>query len=207
MPILEITSRERSALRAAAHPLRPVVLIGDNGLSDAVLKEIDLNLNAHGLIKVRASGQDRDEREVILGQICESLSCASVHHLGKMLILYRPSDRASPVTAAKKTAAPPKRKASEPHTPKKMAATGKTLTKRDARSPRKTEEDTAESAGKRPRAAFVPLNSNGKPARPTIRKPAAGTTRRAGSALSLRAGARSGIVRTTSSRKPGRGDK
>jgi hypothetical protein len=46
---MELTPRERSALRAAAHPLRPVVLIGDNGLTEAVLKEIDMNLSAHDL--------------------------------------------------------------------------------------------------------------------------------------------------------------
>ena len=50
MSILEITSKERSTLRSAAHALKPVVQIGDNGLSEAVLKEIDLNLNAHSLI-------------------------------------------------------------------------------------------------------------------------------------------------------------
>ncbi|WP_195846993.1 YhbY family RNA-binding protein, partial [Bordetella pertussis] len=97
MPILELTSRERSDLRSAAHPLRPVVLIGDNGLTDAVLKEIDLALTAHELIKVRAGGDDREAREAMLATICDTLSCAAVP--------------------------------SEPHTPKKMAAEGKRLTK------------------------------------------------------------------------------
>lgn len=91
MPILELTSRERSDLRSAAHPLRPVVLIGDNGLTDAVLKEIDLALTAHELIKVRAGGDDREAREAMLATICDTLSCAAVHHLGKTLILFRPT--------------------------------------------------------------------------------------------------------------------
>jgi RNA-binding protein len=208
MPILEITSRERSTLRAAAHPLHPVVLIGDNGLSDAVLKEIDLNLNAHSLIKVRANSQDRDERDVTLGKICDTLSCAAVHHLGKMLILYRPSGNGIlPTPGAKKKAEAPKRKPSEPHTPKKMAALGKTLTKRDTRSPRKSDDTPVEPTGKRTRAGVVMLNAKGKPARPTHKPAPAPSARRAGSALSLRAGARNGIVRTTSSKKPDRGDK
>lgn len=84
MPILELTSRERSDLRSAAHPLRPVVLIGDNGLTDAVLKEIDLALTAHELIKVRAGGDDREAREAMLATICDTLSCAAVHHLGTL---------------------------------------------------------------------------------------------------------------------------
>src|SRR5690606_16146179 len=127
MPILELTSRERSELRSAAHPLKPVVLIGDNGLTDAVLKEIDRALTSHGLIKVRAGGNDRDERETLLASICDSLSCAPVHHLGKVLILFRPLP--GNVTVAPDERTPGRRKPSEPHTPKKLAAEGKTLSK------------------------------------------------------------------------------
>ncbi|MFJ0782697.1 YhbY family RNA-binding protein, partial [Bordetella bronchiseptica] len=146
MPILELTSRERSDLRSAAHPLRPVVLIGDNGLTDAVLKEIDLALTAHELIKVRAGGDDREAREAMLATICDTLSCAAVHHLGKTLILFRPDLRAAAAKAAADT--PAKRRPSEPHTPKKMAAEGKRLTK--TRPARKAAEAAAPAAGARP---------------------------------------------------------
>ena len=90
MSILELTSKERSALRSAAHSLKPVVQIGDNGLTESVLKEIDRNLTAHSLIKVRVASDEREERSNMLDQICETLSCANIHHLGKILILYRP---------------------------------------------------------------------------------------------------------------------
>ncbi|ARP80525.1 hypothetical protein CAL12_06540 [Bordetella genomosp. 8] len=193
MPILEITSRERSALRSAAHALRPVVLIGDKGLSDAVLKEIDANLTSHGLIKVRAGGEDRDTREEMLASICDSLSCAPVHHLGKVLILYRPSAAMPTPVAPAAPAGQPKRKASEPYTPKKLAAEGKSLAK-PARAPRKTADD----ADDKRRPDRGELNKAGKPVRPSTRKAAApshGIPRRSGSALSLRAGARSGLQR------------
>ncbi|WP_454691535.1 YhbY family RNA-binding protein [Achromobacter aloeverae] len=201
MPILEITSRERSALRSAAHPLRPVVLVGDKGLSDAVLKEIDLNLTSHGLIKVRAGGDDREAREEMLAHICDVLSCAPVHHLGKMLILYRPLANGVSVLpqAAPAGDARAKRKASEPHVPKKLAAAGKTLAK-PARAPHRLEEE----APRNRYAQQAELNKAGKPVRPSTRKaaaPAHGIPRRAGSALSLRAGARSGIQRGTMARK------
>lgn len=140
MPILEITSPIRSTLRAAAHPLRPVVLIGDKGLSDAVVQEIDRNLSSHGLIKVRAAGQERAEREELLYAICERLNCAPVHHLGKVFVLYRPTEAdpegsrllagARPA-AAKRAATGPStlgvqpRKQDAPHVPKKLAADGK----------------------------------------------------------------------------------
>jgi RNA-binding protein len=191
MPILEITSRERSTLRSAAHSLRPVVLIGDKGLSDAVLKEIDLNLTSHGLIKVRAGGQERDARDEMLAALCDALSCAPVHHLGKMFILYRPQPGQKSLLAPAPAAADrPKRKPSAPHVPKKLAAQGKTLDK-PPRAARKTEADPETVA----RYARVELNSAGKPLRPSTRKSAEsphGIPRRSGSALSLRAGARSG---------------
>jgi RNA-binding protein len=195
MPILEITSRERSTLRSAAHSLRPVVLIGDKGLSDAVLKEIDLNLTSHGLIKVRVGGEHRDVREEMLAALCDALSCAPVHHLGKMFILFRPQPGVrSPLDPAPKVSDRPKRKASEPHVPKKLAAQGKTLSK-PARGVRKTEaEPDAPSRYER-----ADLNKAGKPLRPSTRKTAGehGIPRRAGSALSLRAGARTGIQRAS----------
>ncbi|ARP87562.1 YhbY family RNA-binding protein [Bordetella genomosp. 9] len=205
MPILEITSRERSALRSAAHALRPVVLIGDKGLSDAVLKEIDANLASHGLIKVRAGGEDRETREEMLAAICDALSCAPVHHLGKMLILYRPRPGMPSPAQADAPAKSAKRKPSEPYTPKKIAAEGKTLAK-PARAPRKSAEPADET--RRPAASRVTLNKAGKPARPSTRKtaaPAHGIPRRTGSALSLRAGARgarpaAGAARKTAKR-------
>ena len=91
MSTLELSSKERSQLRAAAHPLKPVVQIGDNGLSESVLKEIDNSLTAHGLIKVKVAGDERQNRLDILQSICDNLSCASVAHVGKILTLFRPS--------------------------------------------------------------------------------------------------------------------
>jgi len=198
MPILELTSRERSDLRSAAHPLKPVVLIGDNGLTDAVLKEIDRALTSHGLIKVRAGGSDRDEREAMLASICDALSCASVHHLGKMLILFRqiPGNVAAPEAD---DSLPTRRKPSEPHTPKKIAAEGKTLAKSRPARKRATPEEPAKKFFGRD-----DLNSAGRPARPSNKKKSDashGIPRRSGgSALSLRAGVRGG-VRASAARK------
>ncbi|MCC2597365.1 YhbY family RNA-binding protein [Pusillimonas sp. MFBS29] len=181
MPKLEITSQERSALRAAAHPLRPVVLIGDRGLSDSVLKEIDLNLNAHQLIKVRIAGEERDARNAMLETICDSLSCALVHHLGKTLIIYRPDVAAQKAKADAENATRATRKPSEPYTPKKQAAEGVTRTRRSEKAKRATlKAESTEKAAPRARRASAPAD-----------RPAHGIPRRAGSALSLRAGRRS----------------
>ncbi len=88
--MLKLSPAERSALRSEAHALDPVVMIGDSGLTPAVLKEIDASLNAHGLIKVRVLGDDRDERISHYETICEKLDAAPVQPIGKLLVLYRP---------------------------------------------------------------------------------------------------------------------
>lgn len=88
--MLKLTPAERSELRSEAHGLKPIVLIGDAGLSPAVLKEIDAGLNAHGLIKVRVFGDDREARSAMYDTICSELSAAPVQHIGKLLVIYRP---------------------------------------------------------------------------------------------------------------------
>lgn len=88
--MLKLTPAERSTLRAEAHALSPVVLIGEAGLTPAVLKEIDAGLNSHGLIKVRVFGDDREARIGMYETICDNLRAAPVQHIGKLLVIYRP---------------------------------------------------------------------------------------------------------------------
>ena len=183
MAKLDITSQERSALRARAHPLRPVVQIGDRGLSESVLKEIDRNLTAHELIKVKVGGEDRDVRESILETICNELSCAPVHHLGKTLILFRPVVQAAVVKDPLATRAV--RKPSEPYTPKKQAAAGAPRVRRKPAAPRSAALSPETAAPKARRAARSASKDTGAQA-----TAAHGIPRRSGSALSLRAGAR-----------------
>jgi putative YhbY family RNA-binding protein len=92
--MLKLTPAERSALRSEAHALSPVVIVGEAGLTPSVLKEIDVNLNAHGLIKVRVFGDDRDARIEMYETICEKLSAAPIQHIGKLLVLFRPKKEA-----------------------------------------------------------------------------------------------------------------
>jgi len=85
-----LTPAEKKALKAQAHALDPVVLIGDKGLTPNVVKEIDMNLNAHGLIKVRVAGDDREARLEYAQSICAETGAALVQHIGKLLVLFRP---------------------------------------------------------------------------------------------------------------------
>lgn len=85
-----LKSAERRALRARAHPLHPVIMIGAAGLTPAVLKEIDIALKSHELIKVRVPGADRTARGALIDEICVALDAKPVQHIGKILIIFRP---------------------------------------------------------------------------------------------------------------------
>ena len=86
-----LSPKRRSELRAEAHKLNPIVIIGDKGLTDEVLSEIDRSLKAHELIKVRAATDERDARDVWLETICERLEAHPVQQIGKIFVLYRES--------------------------------------------------------------------------------------------------------------------
>mgnify|MGYP006270309221 FL=1 len=90
MPALELSIAQRKEHRADAHHLDPVVMIGNDGLTPAVLRETDAALKAHGLIKVRVLGDDRAQRETIYQELCDQLNAAPIQHIGKLLVLWRP---------------------------------------------------------------------------------------------------------------------
>ena len=84
-----LTPSERKALKAKAHKLDPVVQIGDKGLTEQVIAEIDRALQAHQLIKVRAATLDRHAREEVFEQIAEKTQAQAVQHIGKVFVLFR----------------------------------------------------------------------------------------------------------------------
>jgi RNA-binding protein len=90
MPHIQLTPAQRKIHRSDAHHLDPVVLIGGDGLTAAVRKEVDAALNAHGLIKIRVFSDDRTAREAMLLDLADSLSAAPIQHIGKLLVLWRP---------------------------------------------------------------------------------------------------------------------
>jgi putative YhbY family RNA-binding protein len=84
-----LTPSERKAMRARAHKLDPVVMVGAKGLTDEVLAEIERALDAHELIKIRAPVLEREAREVAFLAICERTAGEAVQQVGKVLVLYR----------------------------------------------------------------------------------------------------------------------
>jgi RNA-binding protein len=86
---MPLNSKSRQALKAKAHLLKPVILIGSNGLTDAVQKEIDIALNHHELIKVRISTNDRDAKRAIYAEICAVQQAEAVQLIGNIGVVYR----------------------------------------------------------------------------------------------------------------------
>ncbi len=89
---MKLSTKQIAHLRGLAHSLNPVVMIGNNGLTESVLKEIELNLNVHELIKVQVAGDDRDARKALYLELCTKTNAVAVHHIGKQLVFYRASN-------------------------------------------------------------------------------------------------------------------
>jgi putative YhbY family RNA-binding protein len=90
MTAIQLTPAQRKEKRSEAHHLDPVVMIGGDGLTPAVQKEVDAALNAHGLIKVRVFSDERATRETIFTTLSDALNAAPIQHIGKLLVLWRP---------------------------------------------------------------------------------------------------------------------
>lgn len=96
-----MNSKQISYLRGLAHNLNPVVRISNKGLSESVIKEIHVNLDAHELIKIKVMGDDRALRAQMLVDICAQTGAVAVHHIGKQLVVYRQSTKPKIVVPAK----------------------------------------------------------------------------------------------------------
>src|SRR5690349_3427124 len=88
---MQLSEKQRRHLKGLAHPLKPVILMGNAGLTDAVVAETDRALADHELIKVRLPGQDRGERDAALAALAERTASAMVTRIGHVAVLYRPN--------------------------------------------------------------------------------------------------------------------
>ncbi len=86
---MPISEKQRRQLKKLVHHLKPVVIVGQNGLTDAVLNEVDVALEAHELIKVRINAGDRDERQAMQEHICKASGADLVQSIGHVAAFYR----------------------------------------------------------------------------------------------------------------------
>ena len=89
---MNLTTKQKQYLKGLAHDLKPVVMLGQHGLTEGVLAEIDAALTHHELIKVKVSGADRDTKKLIVEAIVRETNAAQVQVTGNILSLFRPSE-------------------------------------------------------------------------------------------------------------------
>ncbi|PVV07735.1 MAG: RNA-binding protein [gamma proteobacterium symbiont of Ctena orbiculata] len=90
---MPLTTAQNRTLKKLAHDLKPVVIVGQHGLSEGVLNEIDTTLNTHELIKVKLAGADKEDRIQLSGDIVERLSAELIQIIGRVAIFYRPNPK------------------------------------------------------------------------------------------------------------------
>jgi len=86
---MPISSSQRRYLRSLAHDLSPVILLGNKGATEAVVKELDLALSHHELVKVKLSGGDKEERDAQIGFLIAGTGAEDVQQIGHIVVLFR----------------------------------------------------------------------------------------------------------------------
>jgi RNA-binding protein len=90
---MQLSEKQRKFLRGKAHPLEPIVRIGNSGLTDGVVAETERALHDHELIKVKVSAADRDSRDAMIADLAERSKSSLVHRIGHVAVLYRPNPK------------------------------------------------------------------------------------------------------------------
>ncbi|MBV2129521.1 ribosome assembly RNA-binding protein YhbY [Arsukibacterium indicum] len=89
---MSLTNKQKQFLKAKAHELKPVILLGGNGLTEGVVAEIEVALNFHELIKIKVPTEDREQKVLIMDAIIRETKAEKVQVIGKTLVLYRQSE-------------------------------------------------------------------------------------------------------------------
>ncbi|WP_213995660.1 ribosome assembly RNA-binding protein YhbY [Arsukibacterium sp.] len=89
---MSLTNKQKQFLKAKAHELKPVILLGGNGLTEGVIAEIEVALSFHELIKIKVPTEDREQKILIMDAIIRETKADKVQVIGKTLVLYRPSE-------------------------------------------------------------------------------------------------------------------
>ena len=85
----------KKALKLKAQQLKPVVMIGQNGLTDAVQNEIEVALTAHELVKIKIAGAEKADRQQMATAICDAHQAEFIDHIGHVVVIYRRKTQAS----------------------------------------------------------------------------------------------------------------
>ena len=87
--MFDLTNPQKRHLKALAHPRKPVVIVGDSGITPAIIREIALALDHHELIKIRVNADDREAREIMILDLCKETGATLVQRVGHIATLFR----------------------------------------------------------------------------------------------------------------------
>ena len=88
---MELSEHQKKHLRGLGHKLKPLIMVGDAGLSESLLAEFESTLDHHELLKVRVRVGDREARDGIIAQLCDKSGADLVQRIGNVALLYRPN--------------------------------------------------------------------------------------------------------------------
>lgn len=89
---MALSNKQKQHLKGLAHSLKPVILLGQHGLTEGVMAEIEVALAHHELIKIKVASEDRDQKVLVMDTIVKEVKAEKVQSIGKTLVIYRASD-------------------------------------------------------------------------------------------------------------------
>ena len=93
---MDLSEHQKKYLRGLGHQLKPLIMVGEAGLSESLLAEFETTLDHHELIKVRVRVGDREARDTLIGQLCADSSAVLIQRIGNVALLYRPNLKKKP---------------------------------------------------------------------------------------------------------------
>ena len=93
---MDLSEHQKKHLRGIGHQLKPLIMVGDAGLSESLLAEYETTLDHHELMKVRVRVGDRDARDALIEQLCTDTSAVLIQRIGNIALLYRPNLKKKP---------------------------------------------------------------------------------------------------------------
>jgi RNA-binding protein len=90
---MSITEKQKRWLKKQVHHLKPIVIVGQHGVTEPVLAEMEIALDHHELLKIKVNAGDRTERDTAIGLICERTGADLIARIGNIAALYRPNPK------------------------------------------------------------------------------------------------------------------
>jgi len=98
----KLTNNQKKFLRSMGHTLKPIVMVGQHGLSESVLAELESTMTKHELLKIKIRAEGRDEKQQMISQIVEASHAHLVQVIGNVMVIYRPFDEEQQIILPRK---------------------------------------------------------------------------------------------------------